>query len=112
MAVFNGNPTQPAFSISEPWQITEINNYHWNDAQGKTPGTIALQSSDGTQYGPWQASGLPGQGGVMNAYWVVNPDIVIPAGTYTIIDSDPSTWSTNDNVGGMGMVRVRGFKAE
>lgn len=33
----------------------------------------------------------------------VKPDRVIPAGVYTVIDSDPTTWSQNEETGGRGM---------
>ncbi|GEM_PF-6284762 len=102
-AAYNGATAPATFTIYESWLVTYIATYHWNDAQGAEPGTIALQSSDGTVYGPWQATSLPGQGGVPNAYWIVNPGIVIPAGTYTVIDSDPGTWAQNQETGGAGM---------
>ena len=54
-------------------------------------------------YGPWQAEGSDGQGGVPNAYWTVHPNIVIPAGDYALIDSDPGTWAQNGETGGVGM---------
>jgi hypothetical protein len=85
--------------------------YHWNDAEGmSSPGTIGLRAADGTMYGPWQATGLDGQGGVPNANWVVNPNIIIPPGAYTVIDSDPSTWSQNEETGGAGMAWGKGIR--
>lgn len=100
----NGASKPTVFTIDESWMVTEIKTYHWNNGMGVPPGTISLKSSDGITYGPWQAIGLPGQGDVSNAYWVVNPQVVIPAGTYTVIDSDPATWAKNDeDTDGMGM---------
>ena len=89
--------------------MTEIRTYHWNDAQGVKPGQISLKAADGETYGPWQATGLDGQGGVSNAFWVVQPDLVLPAGLYTVVDSDPVTWSQNSETGGRGMVWVSGI---
>jgi hypothetical protein len=109
---YNGATEPTTFSISESWLVTEIITYHWNDAQGKTPGTVGLQAADGTTYGPWQAIGQPGQGGVPDAYWVVSPNIVIPAGTYTVLDSDPSTWAQNDETGGAGMSWGKGIRQD
>jgi len=103
MAVYNGPTAPTTLSINTPHLVTEIHDYHWNNAQGATPGTISLQDQNGKIYGPWQAVGTPGQGGVPNANWFVYPNIVIPAGTYTVIDSDPSTWSQNTDSGGKGM---------
>lgn len=95
--------TPTTFTISEPWLVTEIKTYHWNNGNGVTPGTIGLMAADGTVLGTWQADGLQGSGGVPDAYWVVNPNIVIPSGTYTVIDSDSETWSQNSETNGIGM---------
>ncbi|MDD3852210.1 MAG: hypothetical protein PHD40_00980, partial [Syntrophomonadaceae bacterium] len=103
MAVYNGPTVPTTLSINTPHLVTEIHDYHWNNAQGATPGTIGLQDQNGKMYGPWQAVGTPGQGGVPNANWFVYPNIIIPTGTYTVIDSDPSTWSQNTDSGGKGM---------
>ena len=101
---YNGATVPTTFTINEAWLVTAITTYHWNDGEGTTaPGTIGLKDANGEVYGPWQASGAPGVGGVPNAYWTVNPGIVIPAGTYTVIDSDPATWAQNDETGGRGM---------
>ena len=99
----NGVSSPTVFTLSESWKVTEIETYHWNQGQGVSPGTIGLRAANGTMYGPWQATGLPGQGGVANAYWVVHPNVVIPPGTYTVIDSSPGTWSQNSETGGRGM---------
>ncbi len=107
MAVYNGPTVPTTFNIDSPHLVTEIHDYHWNNARGAAPGTIGLQDQNGKMYGPWQAVGTPGQGGVPNANWFVYPKIVIPAGTYTIIDSDPSTWSQNRDSGGKGMSYVK-----
>ena len=107
MAVDNGVTADAVYKINKSWLITQIITYHWNGATGAEPGTIALRAQDGTLYGPWQASGLPGQNNVLNAHWIVYPMEVIPKGTYTIVDSDPSTWSSNFNTDGVGMVCVR-----
>ncbi|MDD3654203.1 MAG: hypothetical protein PHO01_08485 [Desulfotomaculaceae bacterium] len=105
--VYNG-PTAPTiFTINSPHLVTYIRNYHWNKAKGSTPGTIGLKDRNGKIYGPWQAGGTPGQGGVPNANWEVFPNIVIPAGTYTVIDSEPSTWAQNKESGGRGMGVVK-----
>jgi tetratricopeptide (TPR) repeat protein len=109
--VYN-NPGKPAtFTISTPHVITLIQDYHWNNARGSRAGTIALRSSGGATYGPWQTKGTPGQGGVPNAYWTCHPNVTIPAGTYTVVDSEPSTWAQNSQSGGRGFSRVEGYPA-
>ncbi|MFA5083610.1 MAG: hypothetical protein WC474_13745, partial [Hydrogenophilaceae bacterium] len=109
--VSNGPSRETAFSLSSPQTVTLIRNYHWNWGRGATPGTIALRSSDGRSYGPWPTSGSPGQGGVANAYWTATPNLALPAGTYTVIDSDPATWSHNGESGNRGFTRVEGNPA-
>ncbi|MCF8011015.1 MAG: hypothetical protein K9L17_00935 [Clostridiales bacterium] len=106
-AVKNGPTAPTTFTINRSHLVTYIRNYHWNYSKGSTPGTIGLKDQNGKMYGPWQASGKPGQGGVPNAYWDVFPDIVIPAGTYTVTDSKPSTWAQNNDSGGRGMGFVK-----
>jgi hypothetical protein len=108
-SVYN-NPTRPTtFTINQPYVITLIQNYHWNNARGSNPGTIALRDQSGRIYGPWQATGSPGQGGVPNAYWNVYTNVTLPAGTYTVIDSEPSTWAQNSESNGAGHTRIEGY---
>ncbi len=106
LAVQNGG-TSPTFELSSATVIAKIQTYHWNDASGNSStGTISLRSDDGTVYGPWETVGAEGQGGVTNAYWAASPNVKLPAGRYTVIDSDPSTWSQNADSGGEGFVIV------
>jgi hypothetical protein len=106
--VGNG-PTKPTqFSVSQATTITYMNTYHWNGGKGRPPGTIALRGSDGKTYGPWQAAGTSGTGGAQNVNWVVKPNVTIPPGTYTVVDSDPTTWSQNSGSGGAGFSSVQG----
>jgi hypothetical protein len=90
-------------------RITRIMHYHYFN-NGKAPGTIALKGEDGTIYGPWQAKGVVGQGGVDNAYWFVYPDLELKVGRYTLIDSDSATWSCNEGSKGSGFAELRGTK--
>lgn len=98
--------TAPAFTLDRPAALETLTTYHYIDGGGPTPGTLGLEAADGTTYGPWQAYGIDGQGDVPNAFWRVEPDVTLPAGTYTIVDSDPATWSTNDTAGGVGFTTV------
>jgi hypothetical protein len=107
--VFN-DPTAPSvFTLTQTTHISSITDYHWNDGQGATPGTIGLRSADGKLYGPWPATGSNGQGGVPNAYWTATPDVSIPAGTYTVVDSDPASWAWAQDTSGQGMVTITGY---
>ena len=97
------------FTISKAYTITYINTYHWNYGSGTaTPGQISLRHEDGTVYGPWQATGSLGQGGVPNANWECSPGTLIKAGNYTVVDSAPATWSQNSGSSGQGFSEVRG----
>lgn len=104
----DNQPLRPtAFAISKPVRIAKITTYHWNYGEGTgRPGTIGLLSDTGYWYGPWRAAGEPGQGGVPNAYWVVAPNLTLPAGTYRVVDSDPATWSQNGGSKGAGIAIV------
>ena len=109
----NGNPIAihpggkaPTFKLDTAATITSMTSYHYIAGGGPSPGTLGLRSADGTVHGPWQCKGADGQGGVKNAFWIAEPNAEVPAGTYTIVDSDPSTWSTNSKAGGMGFATV------
>ncbi|MFH0968879.1 MAG: hypothetical protein V1862_14470, partial [Methanobacteriota archaeon] len=41
-----------------------------------------------------------------DAHWVARPNISLPAGTYSVKDSDPDTWSHNEASGFSGFVGV------
>lgn len=95
-AVYNGATCAPTITTTQDYLLTEIYNYHWNDASGQAPpGQIGLKSNTGVVYGPWEVSTRDGQGGVPHAYWFANPKVLIPAGTYTVTDSHPQSWSYN-----------------
>ncbi|MEI7836630.1 MAG: dockerin type I repeat-containing protein [Planctomycetota bacterium] len=107
--VSNHPSSATSFILGESVVITYVNTYHWNDGKGvPAPGTISLQHADGTVYGPWQATGKPGQAGNANALWEVTPNVAVKAGTYTVIDSDTATWSTNAGSSNAGFGEVRG----
>jgi hypothetical protein len=41
--------------------------------------------------------------------WAATIDLVLTPGTYTVTDSDPSTWSSNSGTGGAGMFWIAGY---
>jgi len=104
-------PTAPTTALFDaPVTLSSIRTYHWNFGQGASPGTIGLQGEDGTLYGPWPVTRtLEGQGGVPGAYWEVDVDLALPAGSYEVIDSDPATWAQNAETGGRGVTWIWGF---
>ena len=105
----SSRPSKPTtFTVADPFVITYIQNYHYFNG-GALPGTISLRHSDGTVYGPWQTYGTTGQGGVANANWITEPMVTLKAGTYSVIDSDPSTWSHNASSGSAGFSLIMGY---
>jgi len=105
--VVNG-PTQPSlFACQKPILITRVSTYHWNHGKGVTPGQISLKHNDGSMYGPWKARGETGLGGAKDVFWVVQPEVTLKPGTYTVVDSDPLTWSCNHISEQRGFYSVR-----
>jgi hypothetical protein len=99
-------PPQPAvFSIPQPYHITYIWNYHWANGVGVTPGNISLRRSDGKVFGPWEVTAADLEARIN---WIAKPDTEIPAGTYTIIDSENENWSWNAASKRQGMSKVKG----
>lgn len=101
-AVSNSPARSTRFTVDRQTTITSIRNYHWNNMNGREPGMIALIGSDGAIYGPWSTVGTSGTGGARNVNWEAKPNVSIPQGTYTVIDSDIATWSHNPSSGGSG----------
>lgn len=89
----------PHFTLDAATRIYFVMSYHYNDGYGAEPGYIGFRRSDGKVYGPWTATA------VNKVYWIVNPKVVLPAGTYEVVDSDPMTWSQNE---GYGHVLIKG----
>jgi probable HAF family extracellular repeat protein len=109
--VKNGPTKETTFAIDSPHLITFIATYHWNGGRGALPAGkgISLKDSAGKLYGPFvPVTTSAGEGGAANVGWECHPGITLPAGTYTIIDPDPATWSQNDGSGGSGFARVVG----
>jgi hypothetical protein len=109
--VVHNNPENPTyFHVDKKTTIYHIQDYHWNGADGVTPGTIAIKNTEtGEVFGPWQAEGQKGQFDTPNAYWNVYPDVELPPGKYEVIDSDPSTWSNNAKSGNAGVSRIKAY---
>jgi hypothetical protein len=111
--IVENSPTHSSsFEITQPHYISYIDTYHWNNGQGTSSGgSISLQKEDGEIFGPWTVTAESGSG-VANVWWISHPDEVIPAGTYTIIDSEPDTWSKNSESDDRGFSRVEGHPIE
>jgi hypothetical protein len=80
-----GGGKPPKVTQDGKYFVTEICTYHWNGGKGSPACEITLKAADGTVYGPWKTT-------LRNkVYWIAQPNLDIPAGTYTLIDSNPST---------------------
>ena len=109
-AAVQDNPPRPAeFTISRPHVVTSIWNYHWNGGRGVTPGHIALRRADGTVFGPWEVTAADRQAMID---WNCRPNTRIPAGTYTIVDSEHARWSWNARTEGRGTSKVKGYPVD
>lgn len=110
LGAVENNPLNPTkFTLNQTYLITEIRTYHWNYGQGQTPGAIGILDEEGKLLFEMAATGQPGMGGVPDAYWMIQPNLELIAGEYTIQDSDPSTWSQNFETGGQGIAWIFGL---
>lgn len=112
--VENGGKPSAFSTNGQAYCVASIATYHWNNGVGKAPGTISLMTA-GHTLGPYKAKGSSGQSGAKNVNWTVtlstttNP--VVIDGTYTCVDSDPATWSQNQQSHGDGFCQVWGVPA-
>ena len=107
--VRNGPPPQKTtFTLGQTIKLEQLRTYHWNEGKGAAPGTITLEGPGGKRYGPWQAKGIDDPAGRKNLYWEVLPNVMLPKGTYTIVDSGASTWSHNAQSSNAGIALVWG----
>ena len=92
--------------------ITELVTDH-RLSGGQEPGQLMLISEGGSEYGPFDAVGRKGSDKTSdktaNAYWAAEGNIDLPAGYYTVTDSDKETWSCSDETDGWGIATVRGI---
>lgn len=100
-----GATAPTVFQVTSPTLISQIMTYHFG-AHGR-PGTIALRAADGAVMGPWPAAGA-GSAAAPNVYWWVRPNVVLSPGVYTLIDSDPATWSVEAATRGAGIAQLWG----
>ncbi len=99
------NPTggNPQFTLSGLTQIDSIRTYHYNNRRPGSPGQIWFEGGPNrAKYGPWQAT-LQSK-----YYFSVQPKIILPAGTYSVFDSNGATWSHNKASKSQGFVSIEG----
>lgn len=110
-AVIEGPKHLTTLRLAASTRIAQIRTYHWNGGRGAPAGTLALRDAKGRLHGPWKAQGEAGYRGAKDVYWNASPDVVLPAGDYTVVDSSPETWSHNAASGHRGFVEVFGWPA-
>ncbi len=108
--VQNGPKTASTFTVSKDCTVYSILTYHWNNGRGKSLGQISLMEGS-VSLGEWDASGTQGQNGAEDVNWWVYPEgIRLKAWhTYTVIDSDPDSWSCNSGSDFAGFYEITGI---
>jgi len=101
--VSNGPTSPTTCTFRTDVTITQIRTYHWNGGAGAAPGTVGLS---GPLTGPIIFRNTTGR-----TDWIAKTNIRVPAGTYTILDSDAATWSQNSGTQGSGFATITGTVA-
>lgn len=125
--VQRGTAAAAAFELKEAYAVTMIATYHWYGI-GQPAGSITLKEEKSGKEYTWTAMI---DTNANKSVWVVNfktpgiyedyrselgriaPDKsypVLPAGSYTVTDSNPGTWSFNAESGGQGFFQIQGYK--
>jgi hypothetical protein len=119
----NQGPTSPSLvTFQFPIQINRMRTYHyWLDTPPNKldpPANLSLRNiKSEITYGPWTISSLQEDMVAENRpyyLWLIKPDegkdyfIMLPAGTYEIVDSHQASWSTNAGAGNAGYYEIWG----
>lgn len=106
-AVINGPPAENTiFTINNPVMVTYLDSYHYNDGKGVSfPGTITLVNDQGEKYGPFEMDSIENEYIIWHLV-IKEGELILPAGTYTVFDSDPKTWSNNEKSGNAGIFGI------
>ena len=108
--VQNTPSAESTFTVDKTCKIYSLMTYHWNYGSGtQETGTITLLE-DGRTLVTWSTSGAEGMYSTPNACWWAYPEnLVLTSGhVYTIVDSDPETWSQNGGSDYAGFFEVQG----
>ena len=95
--------------IKQSSVILKIITDHYNDSKGTTNvGSITVTGDGGMVIGTYPARGRAGTDGTTNGKWVAEPQVRLEPGVYYIQDSEPSTWSKNEQ--GVGLLNIEGYE--
>ncbi|HEX7598821.1 MAG TPA: hypothetical protein VF518_11445, partial [Polyangia bacterium] len=119
------NPPVPTiFTLGSSAYISRVFTYHYAATIGTKSPTVAFKdTTTGTIYGPWFQIGYSTFDGTLGAgksasgnvvgppdnYWMAYPAQTVPAGTYQVVDSEPTTWSYTVDLGNRGVAWVYGW---
>lgn len=119
------NPPLPTvFVLNASSYITRVMTYHYSATLGTKAQSVGfMDASTGTIYGPWSVVGYKSfnatagvsksdpsnVAGPPDNYWVAYPGVVVPAGTYQVVDSDSATWSYTADQGNRGLTWIWGW---
>jgi hypothetical protein len=106
------NPwTKTRFELNGTVVITRIKTLHFNKGQGvPVAGTISLVDENRVTYGPWQCTAQTADDGTPSAKWVCEPNAIVPAGKYKVVNSGEDTWSWNSESDRKGFMIVEGYQ--
>ncbi len=112
MPVLSSPKNASRILIKKACTIEMVKTYHYSSSKNGSPGagTIEIRTAGGDLVGQWKATlekVLPeGEPEPVPAMWVCRPNLLILPGTYSISDSDPASWSCNQNSGMRGFYSV------
>lgn len=108
-AVISGARHCPLYTPENDVRLSAVTTQHWNGGMGAVPGVIRIYDvTDGDEelLGSWEATARD-ESDAENVNWDIFPDIMLQAGhTYHISDSDPATWSNNQESDEIGFVEL------
>jgi hypothetical protein len=105
-ALLNGRP--PTITLPQPTLVASIRTLH----VGATADHVALKDvKTGAQLGPYPVRGALARAGWPTMDSVSEPNVIVPAGSYEILDSSPAQWAQNAASGGEGFTIVEGQPA-
>lgn len=106
------NPwTKTRFDLNSDVVITRIKTLHYNKGEGvPVAGTISLVDENRVTYGPWQCTAQTADDGTPSAKWVCEPNAIVPAGKYKVVNSGEDTWSWNADSDRKGFIIIEGYQ--
>lgn len=93
------------FAFDQPYIVDEIIINTYNEGAGALPGTITISDESGKSLYSAQSQG-GSLGDAANGTWTVAPKIMLPAGNYIIIISEPGVMNYDKNGDPLFYVKV------